>query len=104
MFNLIKSFLIALSFLFLGNTFGHEMNPARLLLEEQEDATYTGNWMFPANAVGLPAEVSFTGCSEESRNLPRIEEEEEEEEEQEKEKEEEEKEKKEEKKKMLIYY
>ncbi len=73
MFNLIKSFLIALSFLFLGNTFGHEMNPARLLLEEQEDATYTGNWMFPANAVGLPAEVSFTGCSEESRNLPRIE-------------------------------
>mgnify|MGYP003313676440 CR=1 FL=1 len=49
------------------------MNPARLLLEEQEDATYTGNWMFPANAVGLPAEVSFTGCSEESRNLPRIE-------------------------------
>ena len=71
--NPIKPFLITILFLFFGNTFCHEMNPARLLLEEQEDGTYTGNWMFPSNAVGLPAEVSFTGCNEGKRNLPRIE-------------------------------
>ena len=71
--NPIKPFLITILFLFFGNTFCHEMNPARLLLEEQEDGTYSGNWMFPSNAVGLPAEVSFTGCNEGKRNLPRIE-------------------------------
>jgi len=29
-------------------------------------------WMFPINAVGLPAEVSFTDCKEENRNLPEV--------------------------------
>ena len=72
MFNLIKPLVFSVFCLFSGNIFVHEMNPARLLLEEQEDAAYTGNWMFPANVVGLPAEVSFTGCNEEERNLPRI--------------------------------
>ena len=28
--------------------------------------------MFPTNAVGLPAEVSFTDCEEKQRNLPEI--------------------------------
>ena len=51
----------------------HEMNPARLALEEGQDGSYSGLWMFPANAVGLPAEVSFTDCEEEPRNLPEIE-------------------------------
>ena len=50
----------------------HEMNPARLSLEEGADGSYSGLWMFPANAVGLPAEVSFTDCEEEQRNLPEI--------------------------------
>ena len=40
----------------------HEMNPARLTLEETEKGFYSGSWMFPANAAGLPAEVSFTDC------------------------------------------
>jgi hydrogenase/urease accessory protein HupE len=50
----------------------HEMNPARLSLEEGSNGSYSGLWMFPANAVGLPAEVSFTDCQEEQRNLPEV--------------------------------
>ena len=50
----------------------HEMNPARLSLEESKDGAYSGLWMFPINAVGLPAEVSFTDCKEENRNLPEV--------------------------------
>ena len=50
----------------------HEMNPARLSLEEGDDGVYSGLWMFPINAVGLPAEVSFTDCQEENRNLPEV--------------------------------
>ena len=50
----------------------HEMNPARLSLEEGDDGAYSGLWMFPINAVGLPAEVSFTDCQEENRNLPEV--------------------------------
>jgi len=73
MFNLIKVLIISSSFLFLGNAFSHEMNPARLLLEEQEDGSYSGNWMFPSNAAGLPAEIIFSDCYEEKRNLPEIE-------------------------------
>ena len=73
MCNLIKVLTISLSILFLGNVFSHEMNPARLLLEEQEDGSYTGNWMFPSNAAGLPAEIIFSDCDEEKRNLPKIE-------------------------------
>ena len=73
MCNLIKVLTISLSILFLGNVFSHEMNPARLLLEEQEDGSYKGNWMFPSNAAGLPAEIIFSDCDEEKRNLPKIE-------------------------------
>ena len=73
MLNLIKVLTVSLSFLFLGNLFGHEMNPARLLLEEQDDSSYKGNWMFPSNAVGLPAEIIFSDCDEEKRNLPKME-------------------------------
>ena len=51
---------------------GHEMNPARLLLQEGKDGQYSGSWMFPVNAAGLPAEVSFTDCKEIQRNLPTI--------------------------------
>tara|TARA_E500000331_G_scaffold67723_1_gene62384 strand:+ start:572 stop:1525 length:954 start_codon:yes stop_codon:yes gene_type:complete len=50
----------------------HEMKPARLSLEEGPDGSYSGLWMFPSNAVGLPAEVSFTDCEGGQRNLPEI--------------------------------
>ena len=73
MFNPIKALIISISFLFLGSIFSHEMNPARLLLEEQEDGSYAGSWMFPSNALGLPAEIIFSDCEEEERNLPKIE-------------------------------
>tara|TARA_B100001175_G_C19408956_1_gene590107 strand:+ start:41 stop:994 length:954 start_codon:yes stop_codon:yes gene_type:complete len=62
--------LLSLSLSLLAQT--HEMNPARLSLEEGQDGSYLGLWMFPANAVGLPAEVSFTDCEEEQRNLPEV--------------------------------
>ena len=59
--------------LFLASHIGsHEMNPARLLLQEGKDGQYSGSWMFPVNAAGLPAEVSFTDCKEIQRNLPTI--------------------------------
>ena len=65
----LLSFLI----LFLASQIeSHEMNPARLLLQEGKDGQYSGSWMFPVNAAGLPAEVSFTDCKEIQRNLPTI--------------------------------
>ena len=65
----LLSFLI----LFLASHIGsHEMNPARLLLQEGKDGQYSGSWMFPVNAAGLPAEVSFTDCKEIQRDLPTI--------------------------------
>ena len=51
----------------------HEMNPARLSLEEVQEGSFSGTWMFPTNAVGLPAEVSFTDCEEGQRDLPTVE-------------------------------
>ena len=48
------------------------MNPARLSLEEFQEGSFSGTWMFPTNAVGLPAEVSFTDCEEEQRDLPAV--------------------------------
>ena len=69
---LIK-FLIFFSVSIMTSYLGsHEMNPARLTLEETEKGFYSGSWMFPANAVGLPAEVSFTDCEALQRNLPTI--------------------------------
>ena len=65
----LLSFLI----LFLASHIeSHEMNPARLLLQEGKDGKYSGSWMFPVNAAGLPAEVSFTDCKEIQRDLPTI--------------------------------
>ena len=65
--------LLSSLILFLASHIGsHEMNPARLLLQEGKDGQYSGSWMFPVNAAGLPAEVSFTDCKEIQRNLPTI--------------------------------
>ena len=65
--------LLSSLILFLASHIGsHEMNPARLLLQEGKDGQYSGSWMFPVNAAGLPAEVSFTDCKENQRNLPII--------------------------------
>ena len=44
------------------------MNPARLVLNEQTDSNYKVTWMFPAKAIGLPAEVSFPDCIESDRS------------------------------------
>tara|TARA_Y100001970_G_scaffold282278_1_gene394802 strand:- start:6283 stop:7242 length:960 start_codon:yes stop_codon:yes gene_type:complete len=73
MFNLIKLSFTTIFCLFFGNLFSHEMNPARLFLEEQEDTSYFGSWMYPSNIAGLPAEISFADCNEEERSLPSIE-------------------------------
>ena len=62
--------LLALFLTLLAET--HEMNPARLSLEERQQGSYSGLWMFPTSAVGLPAEVSFTDCEEKQRNLPEV--------------------------------
>ena len=65
--------LLSSLILFLASHIGsHEMNPARLLLQEGKNGQYSGSWMFPVNAAGLPAEVSFTDCKEIQRNLPTI--------------------------------
>ena len=70
--HLTKSILIFLGLLLGLLVQAHEMNPARLSLEEGENGSYSGTWMFPVNAVGLPAEVSFTDCQEEQRNFPEV--------------------------------
>ena len=65
--------LLSSLILFLASHIGsHEMNPARLLLQEGKNGQYSGSWMFPVNAAGLPAEVSFTDCKEIQRDLPTI--------------------------------
>tara|TARA_B100000965_G_scaffold404399_1_gene435019 strand:- start:148 stop:1101 length:954 start_codon:yes stop_codon:yes gene_type:complete len=69
---LIKFIVINLSLFLCLLLQAHEMNPARLSLEEGKDGVYSGVWMFPVNAVGLPAEVSFTDCLEKQRNLPEV--------------------------------
>ena len=54
-----------IAFIFLtvsGYANAHEMNPARLILQEEENANYLVTWMFPSSAIGLPAEVSFPDC------------------------------------------
>ena len=71
--NLIKFLILAFYSLFIGNLVSHEMNPARLILNEQSNGIYSGNWMFPSNTVGFPADVVFLDCEEEERSLPRIE-------------------------------
>ena len=70
--HLTKFILIFLGLLLSVLVQAHEMNPARLSLEEGENGSYSGTWMFPVNAVGLPAEVSFTDCQEEQRNFPEV--------------------------------
>ena len=73
MLNLIKFLILAVYSLFISNLFSHEMNPARLILNEQSNGIYSGSWMFPSNTVGFPADVVFLDCDEEERSLPRIE-------------------------------
>tara|TARA_B100000927_G_scaffold275298_1_gene255170 strand:- start:1816 stop:2769 length:954 start_codon:yes stop_codon:yes gene_type:complete len=70
--HLNKTILLLLGLLITFSAETHEMNPARLTMEEGEGGIYSGLWMFPSNAVGLPAEVSFTDCTEQERNLPEI--------------------------------
>ena len=67
----MKSLIILFIFFFSNLNFAHEMNPARLVLNEQTNSNYKVMWMFPAIAAGLPAEVSFPDCTESARALPR---------------------------------
>ena len=67
-----KSILLLLGLLATFSVETHEMNPARLTMEEGDGGFYSGLWMFPSNALGLPAEVSFTDCSDQERSLPEI--------------------------------
>jgi hydrogenase/urease accessory protein HupE len=63
-----------IAFIFLtvsGYANAHEMNPARLILQEEENANYLVTWMFPSSAIGLPAEVSFPDCEMEKDTLPK---------------------------------
>ena len=67
----MKSLIILFIFFLSNLNFAHEMNPARLVLNEQANSNYKVTWMFPAKTAGLPAEVSFPDCIESERALPR---------------------------------
>ena len=67
----MKVFISLFIILFTNIIFAHEMNPARLVVNEEVDSNYKVTWMFPVNAASLPAEVSFPGCVELNKELPR---------------------------------
>jgi hydrogenase/urease accessory protein HupE len=67
----MKAFISLFIILSTNIILSHEMNPARLVLNEETGSNYKVTWMFPVNAAGLPAEVSFPDCIESDKELPR---------------------------------
>ena len=67
----MKAFISLFIILSTNIILSHEMNPARLVLNEETGSNYRVTWMFPVNAAGLPAEVSFPDCIESDKELPR---------------------------------
>ena len=64
--------LLLLSLILVSNLGAHELNPARLILEEQENRTFDVIWKFPSNVLTKPGSILFpSGCTETLTSLPK---------------------------------
>jgi len=68
---ILSFFLIFLSF---KSIVAHELNPARLIINETELNSYQVNWRFPSNVLTKPGSVVFPqNCKETISSFPKIE-------------------------------
>ena len=68
---ILSFFLIFLSF---KSIVAHELNPARLIINETELNSYQVNWRFPSNVLTKPGSVVFPeNCKETINSFPKIE-------------------------------
>ena len=70
---MLARFSIFIIFSMIGfNINAHEMNPARLIVEELPENNYKTIWMYPLKNSGLESEVAFSGCNKLFSNIPKI--------------------------------
>jgi hypothetical protein len=70
---MLARFFFCLIFSVIGlNICAHEMNPARLIVEELPDNQYKAIWMYPAKNLGIESEIAFSGCNKSISNLPKL--------------------------------
>ena len=68
------SLVILLNLIFFSNLEAHELNPARLILDEEESNYFQVVWKFPSNVLTQPGSIVFPPiCKETSKSLPEVE-------------------------------
>ena len=67
-------FLFVPILIFFSYLEAHELNPARLILEEVEPYSFDVVWKFPSNVLTQPGSIVFPSiCKEISKSLPELE-------------------------------
>jgi len=67
-------FLFVPILIFFSYLEAHELNPARLMLEEVEPYSFDVVWKFPSNVLTQPGSIVFPSiCKETSKSLPEVE-------------------------------
>ena len=67
-------FLFVPILIFFSYLEAHELNPARLILEEVEPYSFDVVWKFPSNGLPQPGSIVFPSiCKETSKSLPELE-------------------------------
>ena len=67
-------FLFVPILIFFSYLEAHELNPARLILEEVEPYSFDVVWKFPSNVLTQPGSIVFPSiCKETSKSLPKVE-------------------------------
>ena len=67
-------FLFVPILIFFSYLEAHELNPARLILEEVEPYSFDVVWKFPSNVLTQPGSIVFPSiCNETSKSLPELE-------------------------------
>ena len=67
-------FLFVPILIFFSYLEAHELNPARLILEEVEPYSFDVVWKFPSNVLTQPGSIVFPSiCKETSKSLPELE-------------------------------
>ena len=68
------SLVILLNLIFFSHLEAHELNPARLILDEEESNYFQVVWKFPSNVLTRPGTIVFPPiCKETSKSLPEVE-------------------------------
>ena len=65
-------FIFLLNLIFFSYLEAHELNPARLILDEKENNSFDVVWKFPSNVVTKPGSIIFPpGCKETLKSFPK---------------------------------